>query len=86
MTELETERLKLRQWGHSDYELFATMNADPKTSWSITQDTAPQTEGIAKVEESLKWREPRYLTKRESTIKMNWGKIKIRQLLSIFPS
>ena len=27
--ELETDRLKLRQWKESDFPLFATMNADP---------------------------------------------------------
>lgn len=30
VSELETEGLKLPQWVHTDFEIFATMNADPK--------------------------------------------------------
>jgi len=30
VVEVDTERLRLRQWTHADYEPFATLNADPK--------------------------------------------------------
>lgn len=39
-------------------------------------DTAAQTEGVGRLEESLKWGEPSYLTKSGSTIRMDWKKSK----------
>ena len=35
-------------------------------------ETAKETEGITKLEETLKWGEPSYLTKNGSTIRMDW--------------
>lgn len=35
-------------------------------------DTASATEGVGKLEETLKWGEPSYLTKRGSTIRLGW--------------
>lgn len=35
-------------------------------------DTASETDGITKLEETLKWGEPSYLTKNGSTIRMDW--------------
>ncbi len=39
-------------------------------------DTASATEGVFCLEETLKWREPSYLTKSGSTIRMGWKKSK----------
>ena len=38
----------------------------------IVPDTAAETEGVAAVEETLKWGEPSFLTKGGSTIRMDW--------------
>ena len=38
----------------------------------IVLDTAAETEGVAAVEEALKWGEPSFLTKGGSTIRMDW--------------
>lgn len=38
----------------------------------IVLDTASETEGVAALEETLKWGEPSYLTKGGSTIRMDW--------------
>ena len=38
----------------------------------LVLDTAAETEGVAAVEETLKWGEPSYLTKGGSTIRMDW--------------
>ncbi len=38
----------------------------------IVLDTAAETEGVAAVEESLKWGEPSFLTKGGSTIRLDW--------------
>ena len=35
-------------------------------------DTAAKTEGAGEIEETLKWGEPSYLTKKGSTIRINW--------------
>ena len=35
-------------------------------------DTARETNGITKLEETLKWGEPSYLTKNGSTVRMDW--------------
>lgn len=35
-------------------------------------ETAQETEGIATIEETLKWGEPSYLTKNGSTLRMDW--------------
>ncbi len=34
--------------------------------------TAKETEGISRLEETLKWREPSYITKFGSTLRMDW--------------
>ncbi|KAA3646782.1 MAG: DUF1801 domain-containing protein [Chloroflexi bacterium] len=38
----------------------------------LVLDTASETEGVDKVEETLKWGEPSYLAKKGSTIRMAW--------------
>ena len=38
----------------------------------IVFEAAAETEGVAAVEETLKWGEPSYLTKGGSTIRMDW--------------
>ena len=38
----------------------------------LVLDTAAETEGVAAVEEALKWGEPSFLTKGGSTIRMDW--------------
>ena len=38
----------------------------------LVLDTALETEGVDALEETLKWGEPRYLTKGGSTIRMDW--------------
>lgn len=35
-------------------------------------ETARETDGITSIEETLKWREPSYLTKGGSTLRMDW--------------
>jgi Domain of unknown function (DU1801) len=40
----------------------------------LVLDTAAETEGVDKLEETLKWGEPSYLTKKGSTIRMDWKK------------
>ncbi len=39
-------------------------------------ETSSETEGVNKLEETLKWGEPSYLTKNGSTIRMDWKKSK----------
>ena len=38
----------------------------------LVLDTASETEGVDKLEETLKWGEPSYLTKSGSTLRMDW--------------
>ncbi len=38
----------------------------------LVLETAVETQGVGKVEETLKWGEPSYLAKRGSTIRMDW--------------
>ena len=38
----------------------------------LVLDTASETEGIGKLEETLRWGEPSYLTKGGSTLRMDW--------------
>ena len=38
----------------------------------LVLDTASETEGVDKLEETLKWGEPSYLTKGGSTLRMDW--------------
>jgi len=38
----------------------------------LVLDTAAETEGVDELEETLKWREPSYLTKHGSTIRMDY--------------
>lgn len=38
----------------------------------LVLDTASESEEVVTLEETLKWGEPSYLTKRGSTIRMNW--------------
>ena len=42
----------------------------------LVLDTASETEGITKLEETLKWGEPSYVTKGGSTIRMGWKESK----------
>ncbi len=42
----------------------------------LVLETASETEGVNKLEETLKWGEPSYLTKNGSTIRMDWKKSK----------
>jgi len=47
-------------------------------------DTASETEGIDRLEETLKWGEPAYLTKTGSTIRMDWKKSSPQQYALYF--
>ncbi len=38
----------------------------------LVLDTASETEGVGKVEETLKWGEPSYILKSGSTVRMDW--------------
>ena len=38
----------------------------------LVLETAAETEGVDELEETLKWGEPSYLTKKGSTIRMDW--------------
>ena len=40
----------------------------------LVLDTASEIDGLHKLEETLKWGEPSYLTKHGSTVRMNWKK------------
>lgn len=40
----------------------------------LVLDTASETEGVGKVEETLKWGEPSYVTSSGSTVRMDWKK------------
>ncbi len=46
--------------------------------------TAEETEGISKIEETLKWGEPSYLTKTGSTLRMDWKEINPEQYAMYF--
>ena len=50
----------------------------------LVLDTASETEGVGTLEETLKWREPSYLTKSGSTIRMSWKKSKPDQYAMYF--
>lgn len=41
---------------------------------ALVLKTASEIEGLEKLEETLKWGEPSYLTKHGSTVRMNWTK------------
>jgi len=47
-------------------------------------DTATETESVDKIDETLKWGEPSYLTKSGSTIRMGWKKSTPRQYAMYF--
>ena len=47
-------------------------------------DTAKETEGVTKLEETLKWGEPSYLTKSGSTIRVDWKQSKPTQYAMYF--
>ena len=47
-------------------------------------ETASKTEGVASLEETLKWGEPSYLTKGGSTIRIDWKKSKPDQYAMYF--
>lgn len=38
----------------------------------LVLNTAPKIDGLEKLEETLKWGEPSYLTKHGSTVRMDW--------------
>lgn len=46
--------------------------------------TAKETEGISEMEETLKWREPSYLVKKGSTIRLDWKEKKPDQYAIYF--
>jgi len=50
----------------------------------LVLDTASETEGVDKLEETLKWGEPSYLTNSGSTIRMDWKKVKPNQYTMYF--
>jgi len=50
----------------------------------LVLDTASETKGVKKLEETLKWGEPSYLTKSGSTIRMGWRKSKPDQYAMYF--
>ena len=50
----------------------------------LVLDTASETEGITKLEETLKWGEPSYVTKGGSTIRMGWKESKPDQYALYF--
>ena len=47
-------------------------------------NVAAEIEGVVKIEETLKWGEPSYLTKHGSTIRMDWKKNKPNQYAIYF--
>ncbi|WP_299311970.1 DUF1801 domain-containing protein [uncultured Aquimarina sp.] len=47
-------------------------------------ETAEETEGITSLEETLKWGEPSFLTKKGSTIRIDWKKGKPNQYAMYF--
>lgn len=51
---------------------------------SLVLDTAAEIEGVEKLEETLKWGEPSYLTKYGSTIRMDWKEKKPDQFAIYF--
>jgi len=50
----------------------------------LVLDTATETESVKKIEETLKWGEPSYITKTGSTIRMDWKKSKPDQFALYF--
>ena len=50
----------------------------------LVLETASEIEGVNKLEETLKWGEPSYLTKNGSTIRMDWKKSKPDQYALYF--
>ena len=50
----------------------------------LVLETAKETDDVESVEETLKWGEPRYLTKGGSTIRMDWKKSKPDQYAMYF--
>ena len=51
---------------------------------NLILDTAVRTESISEVEETLKWGEPSYLTKKGSTIRIDWKEAKPEQYAMYF--
>ncbi len=50
----------------------------------LVLETAAETEGVGPVEETLKWGEPSYLTKKGSTIRIGWKQSKPDQYAMYF--
>ena len=50
----------------------AEMNKQMMALRQLILDTASETEGVTKLEETLKWGEPSYLTKGGSAIRIDW--------------
>lgn len=51
---------------------------------SLILETASETEGITKIEETLKWGEPSYTTKNGSTIRIDWKENNPKQYVMYF--
>jgi hypothetical protein len=47
-------------------------------------ETAEETEGVAILEETLKWGEPSFVTKNGSTLRMDWKEKKPDQICDVF--
>jgi hypothetical protein len=50
----------------------------------LVVETASETEGVTNLEETLKWREPSYIAKGGSAIRMDWKKTKPDQYAMYF--
>jgi len=60
---------------------------DPKKLLFLRQlilETASETDGIDKIEETVKWGEPSYLTKNGSTVRIDWKKSNPKQYAMYF--
>ena len=51
---------------------------------ALVLETAAEIEGLERLEETLKWGEPSYLTKHGSTLRMDWKEKKPRQYAMYF--
>lgn len=50
----------------------------------LVLDVASETEGVSKLEETLKWGEPSFVTKSGSTIRIDWKKVQPNQYALYF--
>lgn len=69
-------------------EKFATYPDEVKTKLNYLRqlilETASENDTITEIEETLKWGEPSYLTKKGSTIRINWAAKKPNQYAMYF--